>query len=92
MGQESLACRYLRQRRGRGVLLDPARHANQTYRLTGPGALGYDEVASAIGAVAGRPVTYEPVTPENYEARLLQAPAGALSISRTSRRPTAPYE
>jgi uncharacterized protein YbjT (DUF2867 family) len=55
------------------VLLDPARHANQTYGLTGPAALGYDEVASAIGAVAGRPVTYEPVTPEDYEARLLEA-------------------
>ena len=36
----------LRAARGRGVLLDPARHANQTYCLTGPGALGYDEVAS----------------------------------------------
>ena len=48
-----------------------------------------------IGAVAGRPVTHEPVNPENYEARLLEAgvpPLGALSISRTSRRPTAPYE
>jgi uncharacterized protein YbjT (DUF2867 family) len=55
------------------ILLDPERHANQTYALTGPAALGYDEVASAIGTVAGRPVTYEPVRPEAYEARLLEA-------------------
>jgi NAD(P)H dehydrogenase (quinone) len=33
----------------------------------------YDEVASAIGTVAGRPVTYEPVRPEAYDARLLEA-------------------
>jgi uncharacterized protein YbjT (DUF2867 family) len=55
------------------ILLDLARHANQAYDLTGPAALGYDEVASALGTVAGRPVTYEPLRPAAYEARLLEA-------------------
>ena len=55
------------------VLADPGAHAGQTYALTGPEAHSYDEVASALAVMAGRPVTYEPVSPEAYEARLLAA-------------------
>lgn len=55
------------------VLADPDAHAGQTYALTGPAAHTYDEVAAALAAVAGRPVAYEPVSPEVYEARLLAA-------------------
>lgn len=55
------------------VLRDPAAHAGKEYALTGPAALGYDEVAAALAAVAGRAVTYEPVGPDEFEARLRAA-------------------
>jgi uncharacterized protein YbjT (DUF2867 family) len=55
------------------VLTDPAGHAGHTYTLTGPAARSYDEIATALAAVAGRPVTYDPVPPDVYEARLLAA-------------------
>jgi uncharacterized protein YbjT (DUF2867 family) len=40
------------------VLLDPQRHAGRTYELTGPQALGYDDVATTLAATLGRPVSY----------------------------------
>jgi uncharacterized protein YbjT (DUF2867 family) len=55
------------------VLAEPAAHAGQTYALTGPAAPTYDEVAGALADVTGRPVTYQPVSPDAYEARLLAA-------------------
>lgn len=55
------------------VLLDPAAHAGMTFRLTGPDACGYDEVAMALSAVAGRPVTYQPIDPATFEATLVAA-------------------
>jgi uncharacterized protein YbjT (DUF2867 family) len=55
------------------VLSAPAAHAGRTYALTGPEALGYADVAAAIGPVAGRPVRYAPVSPEAYEAELVAA-------------------
>lgn len=55
------------------VLRDPAAHAGRTYALTGPAAHGYDEVAAALGDVAGREVVYEPVPPEDFAARLRAA-------------------
>jgi uncharacterized protein YbjT (DUF2867 family) len=55
------------------VLADPEAHAGQTYALTGPAAHSWDEVAAALAAVAGRSVTYEPVSPEAYESRLVAA-------------------
>ena len=53
------------------VLGDPAHHAGQTYALTGPAAIGYDEIAAAFEQVAGQAVTYEPVSPAEFQARLL---------------------
>jgi uncharacterized protein YbjT (DUF2867 family) len=55
------------------VLRDPAAHAGKSYRLTGPAAYGYDDVAAAMASVAGRDVTYEAVVPRDHEARLLAA-------------------
>jgi uncharacterized protein YbjT (DUF2867 family) len=55
------------------VLANPMPHAGQTYALTGPAALSYHDIATAFSAVAGRPVRYEPVSPQAYEARLLAA-------------------
>jgi len=40
------------------ALRDPARHAGQTHRLTGPQAFSAAEVAAKIGAAIGRTVTY----------------------------------
>jgi uncharacterized protein YbjT (DUF2867 family) len=55
------------------VLREPARHAGRAYALTGPAALGYREVAGAIGDLVGRPVAYDAVTPERYRASLQDA-------------------
>ncbi len=55
------------------ILANPAGHVGQTYRLTGPERYSYDDVAAALSGVVGRPVTYEPVAPADFEARLLAA-------------------
>ena len=55
------------------VLGNPAAHAGKAYTLTGPVAHSYDEVAAAFATVAGHAVAYEPVAPEDFEARLLAA-------------------
>ena len=55
------------------VLGNPAAHAGKAYELTGPVAHSYDDVAAAFAAVAGHAVAYEPVAPEDFQARLLAA-------------------
>ncbi len=55
------------------VLGNPVAHAGEAYALTGPVAHSYDEVANALSVVAARAVAYEPVSPQDYEARLLAA-------------------
>jgi len=50
------------------ALLDPRRHAGRTYELTGPEALGLDEVAAAIGRATGRAVRYVRETHEEAVA------------------------
>jgi uncharacterized protein YbjT (DUF2867 family) len=40
------------------VLAEPAPHAGKTYTLTGPNAIGMQEVADAFGAALGRAVKY----------------------------------
>jgi len=40
------------------VLAEPAPHAGKTYTLTGPKAIGMQEVADALGAALGRAVKY----------------------------------
>lgn len=57
------------------VLLDPAPHEDATYDLTGPQALGLDEVAAVLTAELGRPVSYQPETIE--EAYASRASFGA---------------
>jgi uncharacterized protein YbjT (DUF2867 family) len=52
------------------VLLDPGRHAGQTYNLTGPEALTLHEIAARLSATTGRAVTYQPESlAEAYESR-----------------------
>jgi uncharacterized protein YbjT (DUF2867 family) len=49
-------------------------HQNgQTFTLTGPQALTYSQVASAISAAAGRPVQYVPVDDHSFTQSLLEA-------------------
>ena len=55
------------------VLRNPVAHAGKAYTLTGPVAHSYDEVAAAFATVAGHAVAYEPVAPEDFEARLVAA-------------------
>lgn len=43
------------------ILKNPAPHAGKTYTLTGPTAIGIDDVAVAIGEAIGKPVKYVPV-------------------------------
>lgn len=52
------------------ILADPGAHAGKTYRLTGPEAITYDQIAAALADLTGRPVAYEAVDPHDYEARL----------------------
>jgi uncharacterized protein YbjT (DUF2867 family) len=53
------------------VLGNPTAHVSQVYALTGSAAHSYDQVAAALTVVAGRAITYEPVSPQVYEDRLL---------------------
>jgi uncharacterized protein YbjT (DUF2867 family) len=55
------------------VLGNPTAHVSQVYALTGSAAHSYYEVAAALTVIAGRAITYEPVSPQVYEARLLAA-------------------
>jgi NAD(P)H dehydrogenase (quinone) len=43
-----------------GTLMNPARHAGQSYRPTGPELLGADDMAQAIGRAVGRSVRVVP--------------------------------
>jgi len=43
-----------------GALMNPARHAGQSYRPTGPELLGADDMAQAIGRAVGRSVRIVP--------------------------------
>ena len=43
-----------------GALMNPARHAGQSYRPTGPELLGGDDMAQAIGRAVGRSVRVVP--------------------------------
>ena len=53
------------------VLQNPAAHIGQTYDLTGPEALTFDEIAQTITEVTGRVVSFHNETIEEaYESRL----------------------
>ncbi|WP_404391845.1 SDR family oxidoreductase [Humibacillus xanthopallidus] len=57
------------------VLLDPDAHAGQTYDLTGPEALTFEEMAAVITEVSGRDVSFHDETVE--EAYASRASYGA---------------
>ncbi|WP_433337449.1 SDR family oxidoreductase [Spirillospora sp. CA-294931] len=55
----------------RVLLDDPGRHHGETYTLTGPRSLTFDEVADQLGRVLGRPVTHVPVSDDAKRKTLL---------------------
>jgi uncharacterized protein YbjT (DUF2867 family) len=48
-------------------VLTEAGHEGKSYDLTGPAALGYADVAAILTRVLGRPITYVPITDEEYK-------------------------
>lgn len=62
------------------VLLDedPDRHAGRTYLLTGPEALGLDEVAATFSRFARRPIRYVPQTVDQARAQFYRSTAGEV--------------
>ncbi|WP_026401540.1 SDR family oxidoreductase [Actinomadura rifamycini] len=55
----------------RVLLDDPDRHHGETYTLTGPSPLTFDEVAERAGRALGRPVAYVPVGDDAKRKTLL---------------------
>lgn len=47
-----------------------AGHNGETYQLTGPRPLGFAEAVAQIAAATGRPISYTPITAEEYVERL----------------------
>lgn len=64
------------------VLADPASHRGEGYTLTGPRALGFDEVAALLSRALGRPVRYEPASVLGYARHLRRRglPASQLLV------------
>ncbi len=52
------------------VLLEPDAHAGRKYTLTGGEAVGYDDVAAALSAATGRPISYQPISLDDARERL----------------------
>lgn len=55
------------------ILLDPTAHAGKTYDLNGPVELSQQGVADAVGQVLGRPITYVPITLDQYDLEMTEA-------------------
>lgn len=55
------------------TLLNPGAHAGAPYRLTGPQALTFGEVAQIIASVSGRPVYYNDIDQEAWISGALAA-------------------
>jgi uncharacterized protein YbjT (DUF2867 family) len=49
-----------------------AGHEGRTYVLTGPDSLTFDEVAAQLSTALGRPIAYQPITPEEFKAVILR--------------------
>ncbi|HEX8291524.1 MAG TPA: SDR family oxidoreductase [Pyrinomonadaceae bacterium] len=60
-------------------------HEGQTYTLTGPEALSYEEVAAKLSEAAGRRITYVPVTPEQFRDGALAAGLPGWLVSALER-------
>jgi len=54
------------------VLLEPAAHRGQTYRLTGPEPLSCPDVAAILSEIVGRPIHYVDLPPDQLRASLIE--------------------
>jgi uncharacterized protein YbjT (DUF2867 family) len=66
------------------ALIDPAAHRNRAWTPTGPQALTYTEVASALSAALGRPITYpQPglLAYARHARTVLKMPAGMVLVT-----------
>lgn len=54
-------------------------HAGQAYELSGPESLTFADEVAALGAVIGRPVRLEPLTPDQARARMVQVMPEAIA-------------
>jgi uncharacterized protein YbjT (DUF2867 family) len=66
------------------ALLDPDEHADRAWTITGPRALGYDEVAEILTAELGRPIRYlRPSLPRylRHARRELRMPPGMVAVT-----------
>lgn len=54
------------------TLLDPDKHAGQTYSLSGPRTLTLAQAAAEISAASGRPVRYVHVDHAQYQAEIIE--------------------
>lgn len=61
------------------ALADPAAHAGQTYRPTGPELLSPNEIAEAMGQAMGRKVRYMPISEKLFHKALTANPPGNYS-------------
>jgi NAD(P)H dehydrogenase (quinone) len=48
------------------ILTNPVPHCGKTYPLCGPVEMNYFEIASTISEILGRPITYQPITIDEY--------------------------
>jgi NAD(P)H dehydrogenase (quinone) len=55
------------------VVISSESHDNRTYSLTGDTDFTYAELAAAMSEVLGTPVTYQPVSPQQYQSILTGA-------------------
>ena len=65
------------------TLTEPG-HVGETYDVTGPEALSHAEVAAEIARASGRPVRYEPISPEAFAGALARdgVPGEVVSLLR----------
>ncbi len=64
------------------ILQSPELHRGAAYTLTGPGAVPWVEVTSALSSVLGRPIRYEPASVLGYIRHLRRRglPLGAVAV------------
>jgi uncharacterized protein YbjT (DUF2867 family) len=55
------------------IAASPAAHAGRTYWPTGPESLCYAQVADLLSEVLGRPIAFDPITPEQQRQAMIGA-------------------
>ncbi|HWO64909.1 MAG TPA: hydroxylase, partial [Umezawaea sp.] len=54
------------------VLENPEPHAGEVYRLRGPVELNHTEIAAELSATLGRPISYEPISLDEFSTALAE--------------------